>query len=49
MLIDYICILREKERYLIHSYDKLKAPLPTENSKKQCDNAKTPPNCLITQ
>ena len=26
-----------------------KAPTPTENSKKQCDNTKTPPKTSITQ
>ena len=38
---------REKGRDLTQSCDK--TPTPTEQSKKQCDNIKTPPKTLITQ
>ena len=42
------CYTRKKGRDLTQSCDK-KPPTPTEQSKKQRDNIKTPPKTLITQ
>ena len=39
--------MREKGRDLTQSYDK--SPTPTEKSKKQRDNTKTPPKTSIIQ